>query len=119
MKKVLLTLGIAALVTGGALSLFASARPDGLEWAIERVAGTAELESESNVHVKASDLQDKVALMPDYGFASLDETDTTGGTTVAGIVGSAATFALAGAAGLGITVIRARRKKTGADRTHV
>ncbi len=119
MKKVLLTLGIAALVTGGALSLFASANPDGLEWAIERVAGTAELESESNVHVKASDLQDKVALMPDYGFASLDETDTAGGTTVAGIVGSAATFALAGAAGLGITAIRARRKKTEADRTHV
>ena len=101
-----------ALVTGGALSLFASANPDGLEWAMERVAGTAELESESNVHDKASDLQDKVALMPDYDFVSADDAEAAGGTTVAGIVGSAATFALAGAAGLGITAIRARRRKT-------
>ncbi|MBP7403082.1 MAG: energy-coupling factor ABC transporter permease [Clostridia bacterium] len=114
LKKVLLTLGIAALIVGGALSLFASAWPDGLEWSMEKVAGTAELEAESGLHQAAADIQEGTVLMPDYDYASAGEDGSATGTTVAGIVGSVATFALAGAAGLAITAARRRRRSTGA-----
>ena len=42
-KKVLVVLLVAALLTGGVLSWFASAKPDGLEWSIEKVFGRPEL----------------------------------------------------------------------------
>lgn len=38
--RVLVGLAVASLVAGGALSWFASANPDGLEWSIARVAGS-------------------------------------------------------------------------------
>jgi hypothetical protein len=49
--------------------------------------------------------------MPDYNFADPDE--KTGGTSVAGVVGGAMTFALAGLAGVVIT--KAKKKKKSAN----
>ena len=44
-KKVLIGLLVAAVIIGGALSWFASANPDGLEWAMFKTSGVEELES--------------------------------------------------------------------------
>ena len=45
-KKTIAILGIAALVIGGAVSLAASSNPDGLEWSMERLTGSTELEND-------------------------------------------------------------------------
>lgn len=45
-RKTLVILGIAALVIGGAVSLAASSNPDGLEWSMERLTGSTELEND-------------------------------------------------------------------------
>jgi cobalt/nickel transport system permease protein len=44
-KKAVISIIFLALFTGGIFSWFASAFPDGLEWSMEKVAGSAELES--------------------------------------------------------------------------
>ena len=62
-------LGIAALVIGGAVSLAASSNPDGLEWSMERLTGSTELENDgTGAHAAAENIQEKTALLPDYGF---------------------------------------------------
>ncbi len=107
MKKVAITLVIATVVIGGGLSLFASAYPDGLEWSMEGVAGTAELEYESGVHEGAAEIQENTAILPDYSFKS-DEGSALG-TSTSGIVGGALTLALAGLTGVAISA--AKKKK--------
>jgi len=99
--KVLVGLVIAVAVIGGALSWFASANPDGLEWSMFKTAGVEELESKDGIHESLSALQEKTAFLPDYGFKQ-GETKTEPeavsepawpavepGTSVAGIVGGA------------------------------
>ncbi len=110
MKKLLLTLGLLTVVTGGVLSLFASAYPDGLEWSIQRVAGTAELEANGAILEQASQIQEKTAFMPDYDFAK-PANGGISGTTVAGLVGGGLTFVLAGATGFVISHIKKRKQK--------
>ncbi|MCR4712227.1 MAG: energy-coupling factor ABC transporter permease [Clostridia bacterium] len=78
---------IAALVIGGGLSLFASSHPDGLEWALEKVAGTAELEAEGSAYQTASDIQEATAVLPDY---AVEGSDSPAGTTLSGVAGSLA-----------------------------
>jgi cobalt/nickel transport system permease protein len=107
LKKVLITLGVLTAVTAGLLSLFASAYPDGLEWSMEGVAGTAELEREGPVHETAGAVVESTAFMPDYGFAG-DEEGSPLGTAAAGIAGSVITLLIAG--GIGFAIHRARRK---------
>lgn len=107
-KKVLTVFLLLTVLVGGALSLFASTFPDGLEWSVESVAGTAEFERESAVHDTMGSIVDSTAFMPDYAFAD-DEEGSPLGTATAGIVGSAFTIVLAGGIGL---VIRAARKKS-------
>ncbi|MEI7948548.1 MAG: energy-coupling factor ABC transporter permease, partial [bacterium] len=68
LRPVLVGLALAAVVTGGLASWFASTHPDGLEWAIARVSGKEEMpEAESGVHKELAALQEKTALLPDYG----------------------------------------------------
>jgi cobalt/nickel transport system permease protein len=129
LKPVLIGLAIAAVVAGGALSWFASANPDGLEWSMEKVAGSPELESSGGVHEAAATLQEQTAFMPDYGFKSAaaptgeESAEGAGdkavseeaapawpsvdaGTTVAGLVGGAMTLLLA--TGIGFALKRRR-----------
>lgn len=112
-QKVLIGLAFAALLTGGMLSWFASTRPDGLEWSIERVYGKSELQGPAEGIIPAlGAAQEKTAILPDYGFREEereleDDTDAgegveeeawpavSGGTTVAGIVGSIVTLGMA------------------------
>jgi cobalt/nickel transport system permease protein len=106
-RKVLVTLAVLAVIVGGAVSLFASANPDGLEWAMEKV-GAAELEANGGVYDGALNVQEKTAFLPDYAFAS--NPDSIAGTTVSGIVGAGLVFAVAGAAGLIITIVKKQKK---------
>ena len=85
MKKTLAILAVATVLVGGLLSLFASAFPDGLEWSMEQVAGTSELESEGGVYETFGEIQEKTSFLPDYGFS---DSESAAGTTVSGIVGS-------------------------------
>jgi cobalt/nickel transport system permease protein len=111
-KKVLVIFGVLTLVIAGVLSLFASAYPDGLEWSMEKTAGTTELERDGAVYQAAADVVDKTAFMPDYGFkTSGEEESPAAGTAAAGITGSIITVLLAG--GLGFIISSVRKKKYG------
>jgi len=71
LRNVLIGFLALAIVTGGALSWFASARPDGLEWSIAKVTGKGELpEQQHGVPAALKGLQERTAFLPDYGFKS-------------------------------------------------
>lgn len=100
-------LGIAAVLVGGGLSLAASADPDGLEWSIERITGSTELEAGSgNAHTAAQQIQKSTALLPDYAFQG---SESSLGTAFSGIAGSLAV--LAACAGLCFALRFHRRKR--------
>lgn len=86
LRRTLAALGILSLLIGGGLSLFASSRPDGLEWSIARVTGSTELEGEASApHEAAGNLQETTSLLPDYAFKG---SDSSLGTSFSGVVGS-------------------------------
>jgi len=103
-KKVLVGLLAAAVIIGGALSWFASANPDGLEWAMFKTAGVEELESDHGLYESLSALQEKTAFLPGYGFKQSEsqvEPEAASepawpavdpGTSVSGIVGGGLTL---------------------------
>ncbi len=99
-------LGGAAAVIGGGLSLLASSLPDGLEWAIGRVAGVEELESAgTGAYAAAESVQESLSFLPDYAFKG---SESVLGTTVSGIVGALLVLALLICVAF---IIRAFRKK--------
>ncbi len=93
-KKVVVTLGIVTLLTGGLFSWFASSNPDGLEWSIEKVVGSPELEAhETGIVPLLEKIQKKTAFLPDYDFASVKESEDVPpvsniGVSVSGMLGS-------------------------------
>lgn len=87
------SLAVGTLLIGGGLSLLASEHPDGLEWSMEKTAGTTELTYHSPLHQKASVLQEKSAVLPDYSFP---ESESPLGTSFSGIAGAAATLLMIG-----------------------
>lgn len=109
-------LAAVAVLLGGGLSLAASRNPDGLEWALfgnaEEGYGENMALDEENYGVsgstaeKAAGVQEKTSFLPDYGFKG---SDSAAGTSVSGLVGSAAVAAAA----VGICVLgkAVRRKK--------
>lgn len=125
-KNVLIGLTIAALIIGGALSWFASSHPDGLEWSMFKVMDGEELEAPGGIHKTLSDIQSKIAFLPDYGFKSADsETEhegadegawpaIDGGTSTSGIVGGALTLGFAALAGFVINVFKRRKRSASA-----
>ena len=116
MKNVLAGLLAAAVLAGGALSWFASANPDGLEWAMFKASGKEELESGHSVHEAAARIQEKTAFLPDYGFKKSGPSHESekapglsvepswpavdSGTSVSGLVGGTLTLAMALVIGL-------------------
>jgi cobalt/nickel transport system permease protein len=93
---------IAAFVTGGFISWFASKNPDGLEWAIARVTGKEEMQgSKQRIHSTLAAIQEVTAFMPDYSFKQkgekkkTEETANHAGTSIAGLVGGMMTLVLA------------------------
>jgi len=89
-KGTVTALFAAALVIGGVVSLFASGYPDGLEWSMEKVAGTTELFARGNVYQLAERLQGITAVLPDYAFKT---SDSAAGTSFSGIVGGVVVLA--------------------------
>ncbi|MCX7749727.1 MAG: energy-coupling factor ABC transporter permease [Clostridia bacterium] len=121
-KKVLCILIIAAFLLGGIFSWFASTSPDGLEWSLFKSSGKEELETPKGIHEALSNIQEKTALMPDYGFKKenpkFHEEDNKevwpaveSGTSVSGILGGMMTLLLAVFTG-GIIVFIKKRKRT-------
>ena len=122
LRRVVVGFLVLAVITGGALSWFASTQPDGLEWSMFRTAGKEELEpSEHGVHSSLAELQKKTAFLPNYDFKREETKQETkeepgqkspesspaekwpavsAGTSVAGIVGAGITMAVAGLIGL-------------------
>lgn len=84
-RNTIIVLGVGAALIGGVLSLFASAFPDGLEWSMEQVAGTTELEAAGGVYDALAKVQETTALLPDYAFRG---SESAAGTSFSGIVGA-------------------------------
>lgn len=90
-RKVLFVLTGAFALIGGALSLAASANPDGLEWSIQKITGSAELASSGPVHAAAERIQGLTSLLPDY---SIPNQETVLGTSLSGIFGGVVVIVL-------------------------
>lgn len=88
MKKLVITLGIVAIIIAGGLSLVASEMPDGLEWSIEKLTAGSELVGESSLHTMLQNLQEKISIFPDYNFSE----PQASGTSIAGIAGAGIAF---------------------------
>ena len=84
--RTLAILGVCAVLIGGGLSLFASSYPDGLEWSIERITGSTELEADGSIYEAAGSVQETTSLLPDYAFP---DSESAAGTSFSGIVGGA------------------------------
>lgn len=87
-KQIMMILSAVVLFIGGGLSLVASSNPDGLEWSIQKVTGSTEVEIDSknaDAVDGAAKIQEKTAILPDYAFSS---NDSPIGTTFSGIFGS-------------------------------
>ncbi|MDR0469391.1 MAG: energy-coupling factor ABC transporter permease [Peptococcaceae bacterium] len=112
-KKVALILAVLTFVAAGILPPIASSHPDGLEWAIEKVAGSDLPEPDGIIHESAAAIRDSTAVLPDYGFPGADEKSAPLDASVSGVVGAGITFALASIAGCAITKVRKIRKRGG------
>lgn len=83
-KKTLVILAALAVLIGGGLSLAASSYPDGLEWSIERLTGSTEVEADGSIYETADSILETTALLPDYAFK---DSESAAGTAFSGIVG--------------------------------
>ena len=99
-RKIVIGFLVAALLTGGILSWFASADPDGLEWAIQKTTGKEELENSGSLHTIAASWQERAALFPDYQV-SWPVFGITESTSAAGLIGVGLTILLIGVVGAG------------------
>ncbi len=119
LRNVLIGFAALAFVAGGALSWFASAHPDGLEWAITKVTGKGELpDQERGIPAALKSVQEKTAFLPGYGrkppanepgekkeapsWPSVDA-----GTSASGLIGGVLVLAMA--FGIGWVVRTCRR----------
>ena len=116
LRTTVIVLAVTAAFVGGALSLFASSDPDGLEWALfgneeEGYAANMGLDEEnfgnqSAVADTAGRIQETTSLLPDYSFK---DSESAAGTSVSGLIGSAMVAAVA--AGICVAGGFFRRKK--------
>jgi cobalt/nickel transport system permease protein len=108
---------IAALITGGAVSWFASTKLDGLEWSIKKTTGHEEVSaSEDGIHSGLAKVQEKTAFFPDYGFKTAEPEAAVSeeapeqwpavnaGTSFSGLVGGLITLVLAGLIGYSLSL---------------
>lgn len=122
-RPVLVGLAVAAGIIGGAASWFASTHPDGLEWAVAKVAGVEEIPGgDAGIRTGLADIQAATAFLPDYGFKAPEAEPAAGeedtgaawpavdaGTSVSGFVGGTLTLVLVLFAGMAIRLYPVRR----------
>lgn len=120
LKNIVVVFVVITVITGGALSWFASTRPDGLEWSISKIIGRTEPAGQEQEITKAlKNIQEKTALLPDYDIKP--DADAVkpkenapswpgieAGTSVAGIVGAILVLVVILLVGMGIRTIRRR-----------
>jgi len=128
--RLLAGLLLLSALTGGLFSWFASPQHDGLEWAIFHSTGRETLPTPvTDAHSLAAALQDRTALLPDYGFRQAAESgdaaaagnvagtgeetgkawpDVNAGTSVSGLLGATISMLLAGL--LGFILLRLRQR---------
>ena len=124
LRRILVGVLAATLLTAGGLSWLASSRPDGLEWALAHAsAGSVADASARGGSPLLAAFQEKIALLPGYGFRTdggkgAEAQGAAGSgrleasplvkaeTSVAGLVGGSLTLLLA--AGLGLLLRRRR-----------
>ena len=105
-EKTIAILSCLVVIIAGGFSLLASSNPDGLEWSIEKLTGSTEIEGqENNVYQTAQSIQDTTAILPDYSF---ENSDNSLGTSVSGIVGCIITVVFLLIVGY---IIKLKRKK--------
>ena len=122
LRNLLLGFIALAVVTGGTLSWFASAQPDGLERSIEKITGKRELpEQVHGIRAALKGLQEKTAILPDYGSKPPEGNargkegppawpNADAGASISGLVGG---FLVLGMAlGIGWAIRALRGKKT-------
>ncbi len=105
-KKTVGIVAVLAAVIGGVISLFASAFPDGLEWSMEQVAGTSELEASGGIYSWVESIQNATSFLPDYAFKN---TESAVGTTVSGLLGALIVCAVCVGASMLFRFYRKRR----------
>ncbi len=67
LKKILWGFGVATVILAGGLAFFASEYPDGLEWSIQKITGSTDLESKpSQLGIVLEKFQHATSIMPDY-----------------------------------------------------
>jgi cobalt/nickel transport system permease protein len=126
MKKIVLYFLVIAVITGGLVSWFASANPDGLEWSIEKVYGKTELpDAERGIAAMLKSVQEKTAFLSNYGFKrgeapkgqktpgkeASTKVSEKAGTSLSGILGVAMMVVLISLIGYGIKSVRGIRNK--------
>lgn len=100
-RKIGIPLLTVTLLISGLISWYASENPDGLEWSIAKSSGHQELLTPTQpVHGLLKELQNKTALLPDYGFAEPAAAQenvwlTRTGTSLSGLIGSVLTLLVA------------------------
>ncbi len=100
-RRIAASFMVIAVLTGGLLSWFASTRPDGLEWSIEKIYGSPELPGQKDGITPAlKKLQEKTAFLPDYSFRKAEKGEDTvdageykeprpeSGTSLSGLIGA-------------------------------
>lgn len=138
MKKLLAVFAVAALLTGGVFSWFASTNPDGLEWSISRVTGGAGVSADSWIYRYIDGIQQKTSILRDYKLEISnnnsagknqtaekaepeDKSMDTGsikagtpainsGTSAAGMAGAVMVITLAGLTGLVLNLVKKKKR---------
>jgi cobalt/nickel transport system permease protein len=122
LRKVLVSFAVLALVAGGVFSWFASTRPDGLEWSLEKVfGGPAAPRHQGQEGAPAlQKVQEKTAFLPDYGFRGTEGESRNdaaqpawpkvdAGTSASGLIGAGMVFVLVVLVGASVRFLRRRR----------
>ena len=107
-KNTFIVLVVVCVVIAAGVSLLASSNPDGLEWSIQKLTGSTELESSGKIYEDLSNVQQSTSFLPDY---ALKDNDSVAGTSLSGVVGSAIVFAILAGIGMIKVLIQKNKKK--------
>ena len=122
-RKVIVRLGVMAILVGGVLSWFASANLDGLEWSMFKTSGKEEIQASDSIHKTIGTIQNKTAFLPGYDFKATETVineDTkakaeawpsvSAGTSASGFIGGGLTLILACVIGFVLNLLKKKNK---------
>ncbi len=108
-RRAAVALGLLALLLGGWVAWYASKHPDGLEWAIQRIAGQQALPpAVGGWHGRLAQVQAGTAVLPDYHFRGSRE-GSRAATSLAGVAGGLLTLLLVAGTGW---ILHLRKRRT-------